>query len=216
MTYIAERRAEEKDRRRGEILDAAAAVAADLGIESLTMDRVGERARVSRALLYVYFKDKGDLCLGLCDRGIEKLNERFSQVASLPRTGIEQIGDMGRAYVSFAQEFPVHFEAMCRYESSGRQSPDRERNVLACANGSERIYQLMIGAIERGQQDGSIATDTGPPRLIAVTLWGFMHGVVQLAKFKELTLTAHGVTSRMVTEMAFSLARRGLSVLEVR
>ena len=115
---------------------------------------------------------------------------------------------MGRAYVSFAQEFPVYFEAIARFESSGSQSGDARGNVLACAAASERIHQLLIGAIERGQQDGSIATDLGPPRLIAITLWGFMHGIVQMSMSKELTLNGHGVTRRMLTEMAFSLARR--------
>lgn len=216
MNYLAERRAEEKDRRHGEILDGAEAVAAKIGIDALTMGRVGQRARVSRALLYVYFKDKTDLHLGLCNRGIKRLHERLSQVASRPRAGLDHIGGMGRAYVSFAQEFPVYFEAMARFESSGSQSGDARGNVLACAAASERIHQLLIGAIERGQQDGSIATDIGPPRLIAITLWGFMHGIVQMSMSKELTLNAHGVTCRMLTEMAFSLARRGLSVPEVR
>ena len=43
MNYLAERRAEEKDRRHGEILDAAEAVAAKIGIDALTMGLVGQR-----------------------------------------------------------------------------------------------------------------------------------------------------------------------------
>src|SRR2546429_4326738 len=58
MNYIAERRQEEKERRRADILDAAEAVGASVGWEALTMDQVARKARLSRALLYVYFKDK--------------------------------------------------------------------------------------------------------------------------------------------------------------
>jgi len=58
MNYLAERRQEEKERRRAEILDAAEGVAASVGWDELTMDQVARRARLSRALLYVYFKDK--------------------------------------------------------------------------------------------------------------------------------------------------------------
>ena len=212
MNDLAARRAEEKDRRRVEILDAAEAVATDVGIDALTMDQVGRRARVSRALLYVYFKDKADLRLGLCDRGIKLLRERFSQVANRTATGIGDIEGMGRAYVSFAQEFPLYFEVIARFESSLHPTGDRQGNVLACAASSERIHKLMIEAIERGQKDGSIAADIGPPRLLAITLWGFMQGIVQLANCRELTTTARGVTSRMLTEVAFLLARRGLTV----
>jgi len=60
MNYIAERRLEEKERRRAEILDAAEAVTARFGWDAMTMDRVARKARLSRALVYVYFKDKTD------------------------------------------------------------------------------------------------------------------------------------------------------------
>ena len=73
MNYIAERRQEEKDRRRSDILDAAEAVAATIGIEALTMDQVARRARISRALLYVYFHDKSDLHFALCERALALL-----------------------------------------------------------------------------------------------------------------------------------------------
>jgi len=53
MSYIAERRQEEKERRRAEILDAAEAVCAEVGWDAMTMDQVARKARLSRALLYV-------------------------------------------------------------------------------------------------------------------------------------------------------------------
>ena len=58
MSELTDRRLEEKERRRLEILDAAEAVAAVVGVEALTMDLVARKARLSRALLYVYFNDK--------------------------------------------------------------------------------------------------------------------------------------------------------------
>jgi AcrR family transcriptional regulator len=53
MSYIAERRLEEKERRRAEIVDAAEAAGREVGLDALTMDDVARRARLSRALLYV-------------------------------------------------------------------------------------------------------------------------------------------------------------------
>ena len=58
MSYIAERRVEEKERRRGEIADAAERLYADKGWEAVTMDQVAKSARLARALVYVYFRDK--------------------------------------------------------------------------------------------------------------------------------------------------------------
>lgn len=65
MSYLTERRQEEKDRRRAEIVEAAEALYAETGWDGITMDQVARRARLSRALLYVYFEDKQDLHLAL-------------------------------------------------------------------------------------------------------------------------------------------------------
>ena len=70
MSYIAERRLEEKERRRAEIVDAAEAAGREVGLDALTMDDVARRARLSRALLYVYFQDRSDLMFGLAERAI--------------------------------------------------------------------------------------------------------------------------------------------------
>ena len=47
MNDLADRRHEEKERRRAEILDATEAVAASEGWEDMTMDQVARRARLS-------------------------------------------------------------------------------------------------------------------------------------------------------------------------
>ena len=77
MNYIAERRLEEKERRRAEIVDAAEAAGREVGLDSLTMDDVARRARLSRALLYVYFQDRSDLMFGLAERAMQMLHARF-------------------------------------------------------------------------------------------------------------------------------------------
>ena len=82
MNYIAERRQEEKERRRAEILDAAEQVTGSSGWDELTMDQVARRARLSRALLYVYFKDKVDLMYALCERCLMLLQQRFAEAVS--------------------------------------------------------------------------------------------------------------------------------------
>jgi len=71
MSYIAERRLEEKERRRAEIVDAAEAAGRDVGLDALTMDDVARRARLSRALIYVYFQDRTDLMFGLAERAMQ-------------------------------------------------------------------------------------------------------------------------------------------------
>src|SRR6185295_10392480 len=94
MSYIAERRLEEKERRRAEIVDAAEAAGREVGLDALTMDDVARRARLSRALLYVYFQDRSDLMFGLCERAMGMLLVRFVEAAERERTGLEQVSAM--------------------------------------------------------------------------------------------------------------------------
>src|SRR5215831_7360176 len=81
MSYIAERRLEEKERRRAEIVDAAEAAGREVGLDALTMDDVARRARLSRALIYVYFQDRTDLMFGLAERAMQMLHQRFVEAA---------------------------------------------------------------------------------------------------------------------------------------
>ena len=96
MSYIAERRQEEKDRRRAEIVDAAEALYAETGWDAITMDQVARRARLSRALLYVYFNDKGDLHLALVERALEALCDRFEAAKQDHPSGIAEVEAIGR------------------------------------------------------------------------------------------------------------------------
>ena len=73
MSYIAERRQEEKERRSEEIVAAAEELYRELGWDAVTMDSVAKRARLSRALVYVYFKDKRDLHFAIAQNGIGEL-----------------------------------------------------------------------------------------------------------------------------------------------
>ena len=77
MSYIAQRRVEEKERRRAEILDAAEALYAKEGWDLVTVDQVARGARLSRALVYVYFKDKEEILFAIGERAMGLLRDRF-------------------------------------------------------------------------------------------------------------------------------------------
>lgn len=210
MNYIAERRLEEKDRRRGEILDAAEVVAAIAGIDALTMDQVARQGRISRALLYVYFQDKSDLHFGLCERGLTILLGRFQTAATPLATGLEQIIAVGRAYVAFSREFPVHFEALARFQAHEMADAAATGCIGECLAVGERVHQVMFAAIEAGQCDGSITATAGTPVAIAMTMWGFMYGIIQLATTKDGVLRKYGLSAEMLIDQALKTAADGL------
>jgi AcrR family transcriptional regulator len=210
MSYIAERRLEEKERRRAEIVDAAEAAGREVGLDALTMDDVARRARLSRALLYVYFQDRSDLMFGLCERAMGMLLTRFAEAAERHRTGLEQVSAMGRAYVAFSQEFPVLFDALARCELKTPEPSQGSPSEQACALGGDRLQAQLVTSIDVGVRDGSIRGDIGSPMLMSVTLWGFMHGIIQLTTTKAHALAHHGVAGKDLVDHAISMITRDL------
>lgn len=211
MNYIAERRQEEKERRRAEILDAAEQVAAVVTWDDMTMDQVARKARLSRALLYVYFKDKSDLMYGLAERGLQMLRQHFTEALSSRERGIDQIAAVGMAYVKFSRDYSVYFDVMARCELESAEDVDPESNQGGCMLCGDSVHDLIVQAIERGIDDGSIRKDCGVPNVVGISLWGFMHGVIQIATNKANYLAHRGVEVDRLMEQSLVLATRSLS-----
>jgi AcrR family transcriptional regulator len=210
VTELTARRQEERDRRRHEILDAAAETAAESGFDAITMDQVARRARISRALLYVYFQDKQALHLALCERAMELLLERFQAATAGAPNGLTRLEAMGRAYVRYARELPVYFQALAHLEA--RVPEDLELHAHCHALG-DICHENMTRAIREGIADGSIRPDVGSPDAVAIALWGFMHGVIQIANTKGELLVRRNTDKLQLYDHALALMRRGLSTL---
>ncbi|MEZ5467268.1 MAG: TetR/AcrR family transcriptional regulator [Lysobacterales bacterium] len=211
MNYIAERRLEEKEARRKQIVDAAEEVYADTGWDELTIDQVARKARLSRALVYVYFKDKFDLHCAICERALLLLGDRFEQAATRHSRGRDQVEALGRAYVAFSQEVPHYFQALARFEAHSPTHVDEESNEAACMVAGDRVHSIMVACIENGMKDGSVRPDLGNPYLTSVTLWGFMHGIIQIAATKAQMLAKDGISTQQMIDHALQMVGFGLA-----
>jgi hypothetical protein len=83
-------------------------------------------------------------------------------------------------------------------------------SVGLCFEAGERVHQIMFEAIEAGHRDGSIDPAAGTPVSIAMTLWGCMHGIIQLASTKGDVLGEYGLGGRGLTEQALQILAAGL------
>jgi AcrR family transcriptional regulator len=207
MSYIAERRVEEKERRRSEILDAAEALYAKKGWETVTMDQVARGARLSRALVYVYFRDKQELLFGIGERAMGALRDRFIGASAGQLLGMEKVEAIGRAYMGFAFEFPHYFDFMSRFHAHSTE-PDPGSHDLACRASGDEAILVVVQAIQAGVVDGSIRTDIGDPMLMAVSMWAFTHGLIQLAMAKGSDMVRLGIAIPDLSMYGFDLLRR--------
>ncbi len=204
MSYVAVRREEEKERRRAEMVDAAEELYAEFGWDAVTMDRVAKSARLSRALLYVYFRDKNDLLHAITERALLELRERFVAAAAAHQLGIDKVQAIGRAYVLFQQEKPYRFDACTRFHAHQAAGQPAEQ---ACAAAGDAVIAVIVKALMQGQADGSVRKDLGNPVQVCVMLWAFTHGLIQIASNKTVEIARQGVDIPQLMEGSFAMLR---------
>jgi AcrR family transcriptional regulator len=210
-SYIAERREEEKDRRRTQIVDAAEALYAEGDWGDVTMDMVARRARLSRALIYVYFRDKRALHFALVERALAALHRRFEAASRRRTTGLEKVEAIGRAYVTFASDVPHYFDACSRFQAHQPEDAVEDANEAAAIRESRAVLEVLVAALVAGTGDGSIRGDLGNPLTSAVALWAFTHGIIQIAATKGMQLESLGVAKSRLIEQSFALLRDSLA-----
>jgi len=211
MSYIADRRQEEKDRRRNEIVDAAETLYREVGWDEVTMDSVARNARLSRALVYVYFKDKRELHFAIVERAMHLLRSRFEDASSRARTGLEQIESIGRAYMAFGLEYPHYFDACARLELRAVGSPEPDTRESAALEMGNKVHQVVVAALVTGRRDGTIRGDIGDPEITSRVLWGFTHGLLQIALTKAQPLAEVGISVPQLTQQAIDMIKYTLA-----
>jgi AcrR family transcriptional regulator len=173
------------------------------------MDQVAKRARLSRALVYVYFRDKADLHLALVERALDTLRQRFEAAREGKARGIDEVEAIGRSYFAFAHELPHYFDACARFEARA-SGAGVQPNEAACMAAGHRAHETIVASLGRGVADGSIRPDGADPFVTALALWAFMLGVIQITTTKPGLLQQEGTSVEQFVDYVMSMARRTL------
>ncbi|MCH8499418.1 MAG: TetR/AcrR family transcriptional regulator [Marinobacter sp.] len=181
MSRTQSRREQEKQQRHEAILDAAEATFFGQGYERTSMDDIAKAANLSRALLYVYFKDKAAIQRGIMLRAGQSLQARFRAALESGSTGLAQIAAIGRAYYDFSLEEPDYFDALTRAATAlPGAAPEQAQLMGECET---LTMGLMVQAIRNGLEDGSLDSQRiQDPVQTALYLRGALHGVIMLCQ----------------------------------
>ena len=175
------RREREKQARYDTILDAAELVFSEKGYERTSMDDIARTASLSRALLYVYFKDKAAIQRGIMLRAGHSLFRRFEDARQTADNGLAQIRAMGESYYRFYLEEPDYFSALTKASTAMAEADESQAEEMLCSKSD--LMELMVGAIELGLQDGTMNRDrVTDPVQTALYLRGALHGVILLCQ----------------------------------
>ena len=172
----------EKQERRASILDAAERVFFAKGYDRATMDDIARQAKLSRGLLYVYFRDKQDILASIVLRAAESLRQRFRDTDRAELRGIDRIEAMGLNYLAFSIEEPNYFDVLTRAASDWLQADTlKDMNAIQICTGE--VMDIMVRAINDGLADNSIdPQQVRNPLETALYLRGALHGVIMLTR----------------------------------
>ena len=166
----------EKTRRgstRSDLLEAAAGLLEERGIEAVTLRAVGERAGVSRQAPYKHFADKGQLLSVLAARYFERLaEEMISAPEGMGGSPLARLEAMLEAYARVAMGSPARYRLMFGPEVRGRPYP----KVHEAARG---LYGRLVGVVAECQEAGKLPG--GDPVDLAALVYATVHGAVDLA-----------------------------------
>ena len=167
------RRALQHARTRDEILDAAAELVNEHGVEALNLNELATRAGFGNAAsLYRYFESKQDIIAALATRGLERLGDYMRRVPEdLPAD--EQIVEICLTYLDYARENPG--ERRLLLMAAGSIAPD----FRAAALPSE-IVGRMFRLGESARQSGALTVqDEGDIFVILHAGWALAHGMAE-------------------------------------
>ncbi|WP_417513369.1 TetR/AcrR family transcriptional regulator [Marinobacter sp.] len=175
------RREREKQARYDAILDAAERVFSEKGYERTSMDDIARTASLSRALLYVYFKDKAAIQRGIMLRAGQSLSERFRKARQTADTGLGQIRAMGESYYRFYLDEPDYFSALTKASTAMAEADETQAMEMLCSK--SELMELMTDAIELGLEDGTMSRQRiHSPEQTALYLRGALHGTILLCQ----------------------------------
>jgi TetR/AcrR family transcriptional regulator len=109
---VIERRRREKDLRRDLAIDAAMSIYEEEGYHAITMEKIAERSELSRAALYLYFKNKDEIVISAivshADYFAHLLQEVYDNRESIKEELLEKLWE---CFQRFYEKDPVTFTA---------------------------------------------------------------------------------------------------------
>ena len=210
---LKDRREQEKLARSEAILDAAEQVFFSKGYDKASMDEIARTANLSRALLYVYFRDKAAMLCAIMLRAGNAMRARFRKARDNQPGGLAQLMAMGEAYYRFSLEQPDYFAVLTQAHGPMPAIAEEQAEQLLAAEG--QTMALMCEAIDAGLADGSLDRQRiQQPLQTAYYLRGALHVVIMLCQPQQaLPCQSASVAAEPLIIHTMEMLRRSIAAV---
>ncbi len=175
---IKEKRHKYKDVFRREILNSARKLFIKVGYEKFSMRGLAKKIDYSPTTIYLYFKNKDDLLLAICEEVAEQFLTKLSHIRSVQKKPLEVLRQSMLYLVEFAFDNPNQYKVffLARPNVYGTQEEFMKRESMA-RNSYFEFREIVRDCIKAGKlrrMDIDVLTQvlaTAPHGLIAMTLY---------------------------------------------
>jgi AcrR family transcriptional regulator len=146
------------------LVDAALAIAAERGLDKVTVREAGKRAGVSSGAPFRHFATKSALMTAVAEEAMQRFRAEIAaeMAHAVNLTPLGRYHALGRAYLTWATRNPTHFEVI-----SARRSIDFDGSeILVRLNAETRA--MMATLLEAAERAGELRA----PDIDAETLLG--------------------------------------------
>jgi AcrR family transcriptional regulator len=155
------------------LIKAGTEILADKGLGGLSLRQVAKQAGVSHAAPYAHFKDKQALIAAISTEGFKQLYSQIESVKKAHQAEPESLLiETAWSYVQFALNEPDRFKLMFS------SVLEKEKEYPEFVEISQDNFQQLVEIIEICQQANILKG--GDSDLIALSVWGTVHGFVSL------------------------------------
>ncbi len=177
---IQERKQREKEERKEKILECAEKIFLKKGLGGATMNDVADACELSKATLYLYYKNKEELYLTVLHRAMVKLAEIMEVFSEKGSDALERFLLVGVAYIEFFKRYPAHFSILLTHTSDeGLFQPELAEIGMRIMEANQRVWKVGVENLQRGMEDGIFKKDINPHE-VELMYWTTSNGVLGL------------------------------------
>jgi AcrR family transcriptional regulator len=175
----------------GDLKNALIAAGIDIlskeGPHALSLRKVAQRAGVSHAAPYAHYADKQALIAAISTEGYRRLYETLQAIsARYHGDPLRQLVEAAWGYLQFALHDPGHFKI------TFSSAVEKEQDYPALVEISQKSFGAVVQMVAACQAAGILRP--GPADLLAVSVWGLVHGVTSLLLEGQIS---HAIRDRL-------------------
>ncbi len=165
-------------RLRAELIAAASALLAERGDpDQLSIRAVATAAGVTPPSIYLHFADRKSLLRAVVEERFREFDRQLDDAAAGSHDAFDALRRRCRAYFRFAKQHPGHYRVLFSATALG---PKGVGTYGKTDHPGAASFFALVDAVQRCLDAGASAAADRGSFFLAIQLWAWMHGIIDL------------------------------------